>query len=40
MTGLNEVLLHNYTIVGEDGVVLGQPRNLKERAEKEVRRFM
>ena len=36
MTGLNEVLLHNFRVVGEDGVVLGQPRNLKERAEKEI----
>jgi hypothetical protein len=34
---LNEVLLGNYKVVGEDGVLLGQPRNLKERAEKEVR---
>lgn len=34
MTGLNEVLLNR--VVGEDGVVLGLPRNLKERAEKEL----
>ena len=37
LTALNEVLLNNHKIVGEDGVVLGQPRNLRERAEKEVR---
>lgn len=36
LTALNEVLLNNHKIVGDDGIVLGQPRNFRERAEKEV----
>ncbi|EWM23255.1 conserved unknown protein [Nannochloropsis gaditana] len=36
LTALNEVLLHNFKVMGEDGVVRGQPRNMKERAEKEL----
>jgi len=38
LTALNEALLHNFKVASEEGVVLGQPRNFKERAEKEVRR--
>ncbi|GAB5037819.1 Hypothetical protein NocV09_11000080 [Nannochloropsis oceanica] len=36
LTALNEALLHNFKVASEEGVVLGQPRNFKERAEKEL----